>query len=148
MRYPTSTPPSSLHVGRVHAQREQRQRALIIKTLDQTFYQPLVSRLLLRDQCENTDLLTMQQRVCECFSAHVRAQPSPGFAAAHADRRFGDPPDTGHSHLVDGDSLSDLRDMVLALKRQITVIATKAAARSRGFTPRGPRRRRTVAPPG
>ncbi|KAK3284065.1 hypothetical protein CYMTET_8265 [Cymbomonas tetramitiformis] len=43
---------------------------------------------------------------------------------------------TSATHLVDGDPLSDLRDMLLKMKRQLTALTTKAADGSRGFTPR------------
>ncbi|KAK3257513.1 hypothetical protein CYMTET_33400 [Cymbomonas tetramitiformis] len=62
----------------LHARRstlnESDVKTLFIKALDQAFYQPLVSRPLTHDQRDDTDLLTMQQWVHECFSAHMRAQ--------------------------------------------------------------------------
>ncbi|KAK3264800.1 hypothetical protein CYMTET_26478 [Cymbomonas tetramitiformis] len=44
-------------------------------------------------------------------------------------KHFGDPP----SHRDDGDALSDSRDMVLDLKRQHTILTTKAADESSGI---------------
>ncbi|KAK3279100.1 hypothetical protein CYMTET_13002 [Cymbomonas tetramitiformis] len=86
--------------------------AIFSKALDQTFYQLVMSRLLLHDQREDTNLLTMQQWTL---------------------RR---PPDAGHFIPDDGDPLTNLRDMVLELNKQVTVLTTKTADGSRGFTPR------------
>ncbi|KAK3239573.1 hypothetical protein CYMTET_50510 [Cymbomonas tetramitiformis] len=57
-------------------------KSLFIKALDATFYQPVVSRLLLHDQRAAHDLLTIQQWVRECYGEHVRA----GTATASAHR--------------------------------------------------------------
>ncbi|KAK3269914.1 hypothetical protein CYMTET_21662 [Cymbomonas tetramitiformis] len=56
-------------------------------------YQPVVSRLPLHDQRENTDLLTMQQWARECFSTHERAKPHAALSVAYTGRRFGDLPE-------------------------------------------------------
>ncbi|KAK3289604.1 hypothetical protein CYMTET_2971 [Cymbomonas tetramitiformis] len=58
-------------------------------------------------------------------------------AVKRTTRHFGDPPDAATSRRDDEDALSDLRDMVLDLKRQSTILlATNAADGSRGYTPR------------
>ncbi|KAK3250837.1 hypothetical protein CYMTET_39804 [Cymbomonas tetramitiformis] len=61
---------------------EEDAKFLFIQALDRTFYQPVVSRLLLHDQRVAHDLLTIQQWVRECYAAHVKAGGDAGFAAA------------------------------------------------------------------
>ncbi|KAK3272189.1 hypothetical protein CYMTET_19498 [Cymbomonas tetramitiformis] len=59
-----------------------------VKALFITFYQPVVSRLLLHDQRAAHDLLTIQQWVRECYSEHVRAGTA--TASAHRSPNCGD----------------------------------------------------------
>ncbi|KAK3273926.1 hypothetical protein CYMTET_17861 [Cymbomonas tetramitiformis] len=88
-------------------------KTLFIKALDQTFYQPVVSRLLLRDQRAAHDLYTIQQWYF--MERYERATDSP-----------------------DSD-IADLRTMVLDLKRQLAALTNSndsPPAINCGFTPR------------
>ncbi|KAK3238879.1 hypothetical protein CYMTET_51148 [Cymbomonas tetramitiformis] len=119
-------------------------KSLFIKALDTTFYQPVVSRLLLHDQRAAHDLLTIQQWVRECYGEHVRA----GTAAASAHRY------SHGTHFMEkdiGDSgttgeIADLRTMVLDLKRQLAdfLVAAESEPSPRGFTPRADKPDRRV----
>ncbi|KAK3252657.1 hypothetical protein CYMTET_38059 [Cymbomonas tetramitiformis] len=122
-------------------------KALFIKALDATFYQPVVSWLLLHVHYPVRaahDLLTIQQWVRECFSEHVRA----GTATASAHRYSHG---THYMERGDGDSggpgeLADLRTMVLDLKRQLAAFVASADSEPspRGFTPRADKPDRRV----
>ncbi|KAK3264544.1 hypothetical protein CYMTET_26725 [Cymbomonas tetramitiformis] len=119
-------------------------KSLFIKALDATFYQPVVSRLLLHDQRAAHDLLTIQQWVRECYGEHVRA----GTATASAHRY------SHGTHFmekgVDGSGaageIEDLRTMVLDLKRQLAtfLVAAESEPSPRGFTPRADKPDRRV----
>ncbi|KAK3281606.1 hypothetical protein CYMTET_10601 [Cymbomonas tetramitiformis] len=112
-------------------------KALFIKALDSTFYQPVVSRLLLHDQRAAHDLSTIQQWVRECYTAHVKA----GTATASAHRYS-----HGRHFMERGEDISDdpsseladLRTMVLDLKRQLAALADYDGSppADRGYTPR------------
>ncbi|KAK3236124.1 hypothetical protein CYMTET_53730 [Cymbomonas tetramitiformis] len=119
-------------------------KSLFIKALNATFYQPVVSRLLLHDQRAAHDLLTIQQWVRKCYGEHVRA----GTATASAHRY------SHGTHFMEKDNgdldatgeLADLRTMVLDLKRQLAAfLATAESGPSpRGFTPRADKPDRRV----
>ncbi|KAK3238657.1 hypothetical protein CYMTET_51345, partial [Cymbomonas tetramitiformis] len=113
-------------------------KALFIKALDTTFYQPVVSRLLLHDQRPRM-LFSPFSNGFESvgYAAHVKA----GTATASAHRyshgmhfmeRSGDISDDSSSELA------DLRAMVLDLKRQLTAFAAsdRSEPSPRGYTPR------------
>ncbi|KAK3238843.1 hypothetical protein CYMTET_51183 [Cymbomonas tetramitiformis] len=111
-------------------------KSLFIKALDTTFYQPVVSRLLLHDQRAAHDLLTIQHWVRECYGEHVRA----GTATASAHRY------SHGTHFMEKDigdldakgEIADLRTMVLDLKRQLAafLVTAESEPSPRGFTPR------------
>ncbi|KAK3273055.1 hypothetical protein CYMTET_18687 [Cymbomonas tetramitiformis] len=52
-------------------------KTLFIQALDSTFYQPVVSRLLLHNQRAAHGLSTIQQWVRECYTAHVKTRLRP-----------------------------------------------------------------------
>ncbi|KAK3249460.1 hypothetical protein CYMTET_41117 [Cymbomonas tetramitiformis] len=119
-------------------------KSLFIKALDTTFYQPVVSRLLLHDQRAAHDLLAIQQWVRECYGEHVRA----GTATASAHRY------SHGTHFMEKDiddsatagEIADLRTMVLDLKRQLAdfLVAAESEPSPRGFTPRADKPDRRV----
>ncbi|KAK3239854.1 hypothetical protein CYMTET_50250 [Cymbomonas tetramitiformis] len=119
-------------------------KSLFIKALDATFYQPVVSRLLLHDQRAAHDLLTIQQWVRECYGEHVRA--STATASAH---RY-----SHGTHFMEKDvdgsgaasEIADLRTMVLDLKRQLAtfLVTAESEPSPRGFTPRADKPDRRV----
>ncbi|KAK3265897.1 hypothetical protein CYMTET_25451 [Cymbomonas tetramitiformis] len=106
-------------------------------TSSETFYQPVVSRLLLHDQRAAHDLYTIQQWVHECYTAHIKAgtvtssahRYSHGQQFMERDGRATDSPDS---------DIADLRTMVLDLKRQLAALtdSSDSPPANRGFTPR------------
>ncbi|KAK3250441.1 hypothetical protein CYMTET_40171 [Cymbomonas tetramitiformis] len=119
-------------------------KSLFIKALDATFYQPVVSRLLLHDQRAAHDLLTIQQWVRECYGEHVRAGTATASAHRYShgthfmEKDIGDSGTTGE--------IADLRTMVLDLKRQLAdfLVAAESEPSPRGFTPRADKPDRRV----
>ncbi|KAK3239850.1 hypothetical protein CYMTET_50246 [Cymbomonas tetramitiformis] len=125
--------------------RDEDVKSLFIKALDATFYQPVVSRLLLHDQRAAHDLLTIQQWVRECYGEHVRA----GTATASAHRYS----HGTHFNMEKGvdesgaaSEIADLRTMVLDLKRQLAtfLVTAESEPSPRGFTPRADKQDRRV----
>ncbi|KAK3261189.1 hypothetical protein CYMTET_29890 [Cymbomonas tetramitiformis] len=110
---------------------------LILKALDSTFYQPVVSRLLLHDQRAAHNLFTIQQWVRECYTAHVKAGTATASAHRYSHGRHF--MEWGEDISDDPNSeLADLRTMVLDLKRQLAALADSDGSppADRGYTPR------------
>ncbi|KAK3285357.1 hypothetical protein CYMTET_7028 [Cymbomonas tetramitiformis] len=119
-------------------------KSLFIKALDATFYQPVVSRLLLHDQRAAHDLLTIQQWVRECYGEHVRAGTA--TASAHRYSHGTHFMEKGVDESGAASEIADLRTMVLDLKRQLATFLVTAESESspRGFTPRADKPDRRV----
>ncbi|KAK3241312.1 hypothetical protein CYMTET_48905 [Cymbomonas tetramitiformis] len=111
-------------------------KSLFIKALDTTFYQPVVSRLLLHDQRAAHDLLTIQQWVRECYGEHVRAGTATASAHRYSHGTHFMEKDNGDLDATGG--LADLRTMVLDLKRQLAAFVAPDCSEpaTRGYTPR------------
>ncbi|KAK3267993.1 hypothetical protein CYMTET_23477 [Cymbomonas tetramitiformis] len=117
---------------------EEDVKALFIKALDSTFYQPVVPRLLLHDQRAAHDLFTIQQWVRECYTAHVKAGTATAAALRYSHGRHFMERGEDISDDDPSSDLADLRTMVLDLKRQLAAFAASngSAPSPRGYTPR------------
>ncbi|KAK3250757.1 hypothetical protein CYMTET_39876 [Cymbomonas tetramitiformis] len=115
-------------------------KAMFIKALDQTFYQPMVSRLLLHDQRAAHEARPLHHSAMGArmlHPAHVKAgtvttsahRYSHGRHFMERDERATDDPDS---------AIADLRTMDLDLKRQWAALtdSDESPPADRGFTPR------------
>ncbi|KAK3250152.1 hypothetical protein CYMTET_40461 [Cymbomonas tetramitiformis] len=102
---------------------DEEVRGLFIKALDDTWYLPVKSRLLLHDQRAAVDLATIQQWVRECHAQNVLSGKAAGFANAALPCDF-----SQHS------ALHYISTIVLELKAQVKALSAKIDAK--GYTPR------------
>ncbi|KAK3271254.1 hypothetical protein CYMTET_20386 [Cymbomonas tetramitiformis] len=108
--------------------------------LDKTFYQPVVSRLLLHDQRAAHDLYTIHQWVRECYTAHVKAGTvtTSAHRYSHVDGTSWSATSTPPTTPTPPVSRTILRTMVLDLKRQLATLTDpdEYPPAPCGFTPR------------